>query len=125
MPPDPRRVEIADRVRIQHMLDAARQGVTFCVGRGRSDLEADQMFRRAPLHAIQEIGEAASRVSEGSRERVPGLPWTKIVGMRHLMVHTYWSVNLDLVWEVGLRDLPELIERLEAATAGWPMPTGE
>lgn len=125
MPPDPRRVEIADRVRIQHMLDAARQGVNFCVGRGRSDLEADQMFRRALLHAIQEIGEAASRVSEGSRDRVPGLPWTEIVGMCHLMVHTYWSVNLDLVWEVGLRDLPELIERLEAATAGWPMPTGE
>lgn len=121
MPRDPRRVDIADRVRVQHMIDAARQGLKFVEGRERLHLDQDQMLRRAMLHVLQEIGEAASRVSDPSRQRISGLPWTKIVGMRHLMVHTYWSVNLDLVWEVATRDLPELLRTLEAGVQDWPL----
>lgn len=121
MPPDPRRVVIADRVRIQHMIDAARQAQAFLKSRDRAHLDQDMMFRRALIHSIQEIGEAASRVSEPSRSRIPRLPWTKIVGMRHRMVHTYWSINADMVWEVAVRDLPELLALLEEGTADWPL----
>lgn len=74
MPPDPHRVEIADRLRLQHMLDAARQVRTFIKARTRADLDADPMLARAVLHALQEIGEAASRLSDESRSRVPDVP---------------------------------------------------
>jgi len=125
MPPDPHRVEIADRIRLQHMLDAARSACRFMQGRARADLDADELLARAVMHAIQEIGEAASRTSESSRARVPGVPWTKIVGMRHRLVHVYWGINMNLVHEVVVRDLPALLAAIEAGVADWPMPGDE
>lgn len=118
---DPRRVEISDRVRLQHMLDAARQVIGFVKGRTRADLDTDAMLARAVIHAIQEIGEAASRISEATRTRTGGVPWTMIVGMRHRLVHVYWGINLNLVWEVASRDLEHLIFAIESATANWPL----
>jgi uncharacterized protein with HEPN domain len=49
------------------------------------------------------------------RERVPALPWPKMVGMRHILVHAYYDIDCDAVWRVVDENLPELIEALEAA----------
>lgn len=128
MPPDPHHphhAELADRIRIQHMLDAARSAVRFMDGRGLHDLEADELLARGVTHCLQEIGEAASRTSEAGRERIEGVPWTKIVGTRHRLVHVYWGVDLGLIYEVVVRDLPALIAALEAGTTGWPLPEDE
>lgn len=122
MPPDPNRVQISDRIRLQHMLDAARQAVVFATNRTRADLDSNVMFARAVMHAIQEIGEAASQINDSNRAKAPAIPWTKIVGMRHRLVHVYWGVNFNLVWEVVERDLPALIAAIEEATSDWPMP---
>jgi uncharacterized protein with HEPN domain len=78
------------------------------------------MLRRAVVHAIQEIGEAASRVSEVGRSRAASVPWKQIVGMRHRMVHVYYDIDTDAVWEVLERDLGALIAHLDAALAAWP-----
>lgn len=102
MPRDPANTDARDdRIRAQHMLEAARQVEGFVAGRSRADLDTDAMLTRAVLHAIQEIGEAASRIGSAGRDRMPLVPWTKIVGMRHRLVHGYWDVNLDLVWTVA------------------------
>lgn len=93
MPPE---MDAADRVPLLHMLDAGRDALQFSAGRHRADLDADPMYRRAVLHCIQEIGEAAVRVTEPTRAQVPELPWKQIVGMRHRMVHVYFAINLDL-----------------------------
>ncbi|MBC7772251.1 MAG: DUF86 domain-containing protein, partial [Pyrinomonadaceae bacterium] len=68
------------------------------------------------------IGEAASQINDSNRAKAPAIPWTKIVGMRHRLVHVYWGVNFNLVWEVVERDLPALIAAIEEATSDWPMP---
>ncbi len=52
-----------DRIRIQHMMDAARQAIGFAQGKSRKSLDTDPMLARALMHAILEIGEAASRTS--------------------------------------------------------------
>lgn len=103
------------------MLEAAEQAVTFAQGRSRADLGVDAMLTRALVHAIQEIGEAASKVTEAGRARIPELPWTKLVGMRHRLVHDYWEINLDLVWAVVERDLSPLIDALKAGFENWPL----
>jgi len=51
-----------------------------------------------------------------------GVPWTKIVGMRHRLVHVYWGINLDLVYEVVVRELPEMIAAIKTGIADWPLP---
>ena len=131
MPPDEdqswkrSRAEHSDRIRLEHMLIAARQAAAFMASRTRADLDQDPMLGRAVLHALQEIGEAASRVSDATRARSPSLPWTQIVGMRHRLVHVYWSVNMDLVFEVIARDLTPLISAVESLTANWSLPPDE
>lgn len=103
------------------MLSAAREVRQFGSGRVRADLDSDSMLARAIVHALQEIGEAATKVSQDHRARIPTVPWTKIVGTRHRLVHVYWGVNLDLVWEVVIRDIPALIAALELGTRDWPL----
>lgn len=80
------------------------------------------MFRRALINAIQEIGEAAARITDEGRARAPELPWGKIVAMRHVMVHVYWGVDLDQLWKVAARDVPVLIVHIEDAVSSWPRP---
>lgn len=84
----------------------------FASGRARADLDTDDMLRRAMINAIQEIGEAAARLSPAGRERAPGVPWDLIVKMRNVLVHVYWGVDLDRVWQTAQIDLPPLIQAL-------------
>jgi uncharacterized protein with HEPN domain len=109
MPPE---IDAADQTRLRHMLEAARDALQFSVGRSREDLDSDVMYRRAIVHCIQEIGEAAVRVTQPTRAIAPELPWNQIVGMRHRLVHVYFAINLDLVWEVIAMDLPPLVDAL-------------
>jgi uncharacterized protein with HEPN domain len=59
------------------------------------------------------IGEAAAQVSKEFQERHPEIPWRKMIGMRHRLIHAYNEVRLDVVWEVVQNDLPSLIETLK------------
>lgn len=110
---------LSDCIRVQHMLDAAREAMRFVEGRKREELDTDAMLRRAVKDCIQEIGEAAARVTDAGRARAPGLPWPQIVGMRHRIVHVYYDIDTNALWEVVIRDLPALVALLEAALADW------
>lgn len=109
-----------DHDRLIHMLGAARECVEFVRSRSRADLESDRMFCRAVVSALQEIGEAAARTSTPARSRVAGVPWGQIVEMRHVIVHVYWGIDLDLVWQTATQDLPPFVAALEQALAAWP-----
>ncbi len=122
MPRDRRRSAIDDRVRIEHMLEAARDVRQYIAGRSRPDLELDSMLLRALTNAVQEIGEAAANLSDEGRSRVPGVPWGQIVAMRHVLVHVYWGVDHDRLWVTATEDVPVLIAALETACVAWPMP---
>lgn len=120
---NPQRAAIADRVRIEHMLEAARDAHRFVSGRVRDDLRTDTMLLRALTNAVQQIGEAAANISDVARARVPDLPWGQIVAMRHVLVHVYWGVDMDRLWATATQDVPVLIAALESACADWPMPS--
>lgn len=104
------------------MLEASQAVTRFVAGRQRSDLESDDMLRRAVLHAIQEIGEAAARMTEAGRALAPQLPWGSIVQMRHIMVHVYWGVDLDRVWSVATDHMRTISEAAAQAIPKLPLP---
>lgn len=122
MPRDPAKGGPSDRERLQHMLDAATDVRSFISGRVRRDLDTDIMLRRATVNALQVIGEAAARVSEQGRARVPTLPWGQIVATRNILVHVYWGIDADQVWNMAEQDVPGMIAALEAAFVNWPLP---
>ena len=103
-----------DRIRLQHMLDAAREALLFTQGRARRDLDEDRLLVLGLVKAIEIIGEAAYQVSEDTRSQLPAIPWEDIIGMRHRLVHAYFDINLDILWRTVQDDLPPLISVLES-----------
>ncbi len=107
-----------DNVRLRHMLDAARQALQFAQGRTRADLDRDLMLVFSLVKAIEIIGEAASQVSEIGRENVSDIPWADIIGMRNRLVHAYYDINREILWQTVRRDLPPLVATLEHVLSG-------
>lgn len=101
-----------DAVRMRHMLDAAQEAASFASGRSRQDLDRDRMLTFALVRAIEIIGEAASKVSPETRAEHPSLPWPAIVNMRNRVIHAYFDVDVDLVWDTISIDVPLLIAKL-------------
>lgn len=109
----------ADRVRLQHMLDAARRAVRFAEGRSREDLDdEDDPLRHALVRQIEIVGEAAGKVSSGTRADLPDVPWPDIIGIRNRLIHAYFDVDLDILWATIQRSLPALIQSLESDLGG-------
>jgi uncharacterized protein with HEPN domain len=104
-----------DAVRLYHMLDAAREALSFAKNRERRDLDTDRMLVLALVKSIEIIGEAGARVSDEGRAATPDVPWPEIVGMRNRLVHAYFDVNLDVVWATVRKDLPTLVAALQGA----------
>ena len=57
--------------------------------------------------------EAASRISRELRAESPDVPWTDLVAMRNRLIHAYFDVNLDIVWQTVTEELPPLVKLLE------------
>ena len=104
----------ADDVRLRHMRDAAKEALEFAQDRTRSDLEADRMLVLALVKAIEIVGEAATQLSEETRATIPNLPWVDIIAMRHRLVHAYFDIDLDVLWQTVQHDLPGLLAEVSA-----------
>ena len=102
-----------DYVYIGHMIDNANKAISFIAGLNRSDFDQDEQLRLAVTHLLQIVGEAARRVSVEFREAHPEIPWKAIVGMRSKVVHDYFSVDDDAIWDTIKNDLPALVKQLE------------
>ena len=107
----------SDIIRLRHMLDAAREALSFVAGRNSEDLGRDRMLVLALIKEIEIIGEAASRISDESRKALPRIPWPKIIAMRNRLIHAYADVDLSIVWDTLTGALPELLRELEIALA--------
>ena len=96
------------------MLLAAREARKFADDLTFTAFEHSRMAQLAILKAVEIVGEAASRVSTERKEAHPEIPWSEIVGMRNRLVHGYFNINLQRVWETVQEDIPPLISQLEA-----------
>ena len=107
-----------DTVRQRHMLEAADLALGFCTGRKREDLDADPMLRFALVHAITVVGEAATKVSQPTRDALSGIRWPAIVGMRNRLVHAYFDIDRDVLWQSTIEHMLPLAAELRAALHG-------
>ena len=95
------------------MLIASRKATRLAAGLTQEEFSQNEAVHVAAVHFIQILGEAARKVSTERRSRIPAIPWDKIVGMRHRLVHDYFNVRLPIVWDVIDNELPKLIATLE------------
>lgn len=102
-----------DKIRLQHMLDAARDAISFAEGQSRKDLDSNRQLVMAVVKCVEIIGEAANQISSETQAKIPALPWRDIIDMRHRLVHAYYDINLDVVWSTIQHDLPFLLNTLQ------------
>jgi uncharacterized protein with HEPN domain len=102
---------------MRHMLDYSRTARRLIDGRSRRDLDEDEMLRLALTRAVEVIGEAARRVSPDTRARHDSIPWSQVTGTRDRLAHAYDLVDLDVLWDIVVLDLPLLIAELQRILA--------
>lgn len=107
-----------DAFRLHHMLDAAKEAFSFVQGKERSDLDKDRKLVLSLVRLVEVIGEAAGSVSKEFQAAHPEIPWPAIVGMRNRLIHAYFDIDLDRVWDTVKDDLPPLVAGLEKISKG-------
>lgn len=110
----------SDVTYLADMLQYSREARALVSGVDVHTFKQERALQLALTYTVQIIGEAATRISESSRAALPDLPWDRMTGMRHRLVHDYGNVSYDVVWDVVQNDLPELITALEKITLPEP-----
>jgi uncharacterized protein with HEPN domain len=96
-----------DTLYLRHILDAAARIRTYtAVGRDR--FMAESHWHDATVRQLEIIGEATKRLSTVLRNQHPHIPWRRIAGLRDVLIHDYMGVDLDAVWAITQRELPDL-----------------
>lgn len=95
------------------MLLAARRIQKYARGYDFERFEEDDVVQDAIMRRIQIIGEAARKVSPEFKEAHPEIPWNDIIGMRHKLIHEYFQIIPEKVWEAVVSDIPALISQIE------------
>jgi len=101
------------RERLQDILDAIDH-IQRYAARGREAFEADELLQNWFVRHLQIIGEAARLLPEEIRATAPDIPWSEIIGMRHILVHNYFGIDTQVVWDAVERDPPSLKEKVRA-----------
>ena len=104
---------LKDEDRLRHMLDAARKAVEFVAGKDRGHLDRDEQLSLALIRLLEIIGEAATNMSSDFCQAHPEIPWKRIAGTRNRLIHGYFDIDFDILWQIVTTQLPPLISQLE------------
>ena len=98
---------------IKHILDAINDTENSVKDLSKKEFEESKDVKDATIRRIEVIGEAAKNISNKLKENYPNIVWKKITGARDRMIHAYFSVDLDIVWEIVKKDLPQLKKQIQ------------
>lgn len=99
--------------RLRDILEAARLIISYVADTTEAEFCGDTQKQDAVIRRIEIIGEAAAHLTEGTREAIPALPFRKMRGMRNIVAHDYANVDLKIVWEVAITQVPQIDATLE------------
>ncbi|MCK5282406.1 MAG: DUF86 domain-containing protein [Nanoarchaeota archaeon] len=102
-----------DRIYLNHVLERIKHIEESTKGISLTAFRKDKDIQDATIRRIETIGEAIKNVSETTKNRNPNIEWKKIAGTRDILIHAYFSVDIDMVWDILEKDLPKLKKEIK------------
>lgn len=107
------RGKIGDKARLQHILDAIAEIERYTSGVDLDNFISNSMLRFASIKQLEIIGEAANHITQETKDKFSDVEWDKMNSFRNILVHEYFGVDLETVWDIIIKDLPDLQAKVE------------
>ena len=107
------REQVRDKGRLEHILKSIDYIIDFSKGIDFEDFKTDMKLQFAIIKNIEIIGEASYKLYNEFRELHPEVPWRKIINSRHVLVHGYYQIKLETIWDIILKELHPLRENIQ------------
>jgi len=102
-----------DHVFLEHILECIDRIEEYLAGIPEREFWSNTQVQDAVVRRLEVIGEAAKKISEPTRKKYPAIPWSKMAGMRDILIHEYFGVDYTIVWNTCKKSIPELKGQLK------------
>ena len=102
-----------EKIYIEHILENISKIEEYVDGISKEKFLGKSIIQDAVIRKIEIIGEASKFISKKTKEKNQKIPWKDIAGMRDKLIHSYFGVDLDSVWETIKKDIPSLKKEIE------------
>ena len=99
-----------DSVYLRHIMDALLQIERYTDGVTYEEFFSNSLLQDGVIRQLEVMGEAARNLSEDLRNEYPKIPWRQMISLRNRMIHAYFNVNLQIIWEIIQGDIPNLLQ---------------
>jgi uncharacterized protein with HEPN domain len=93
---------------LDDILASCRKIEHYRAGLSFEDFKADEKTIDAVVRNLEIIGEATKKLPGDLRDAIPGVDWQRIAGLRDILIHQYFGVDLEIIWDVVVNRVPEL-----------------
>jgi uncharacterized protein with HEPN domain len=105
--------KIGDRARLQHILESIQEINNYISNISYEVFASNSMILFASIKQLEIIGEAANHITEHFRRLYKEIQWQEIIGLRNLLIHEYFGIDIKIIWDIIKNDIPKLKSKVE------------